>query len=99
MGNMECDTEITNPQWWKYYNKVKHERIDIEIFLKKANLENVMNAIAALYILERDICKELCDGSNAGPTIPSIQSSLFNIVTEGWSNDILLCNGQIWIKT
>lgn len=68
------------------------------MFFKKANLENVINSLAALYILERYIYRELCGGSNSCPTVPSIQSNLFNITTEGWTKDILLANGDIWIR-
>ena len=94
--------KVKNPKWWQYYNRVKHERTSVgkdgEMFFKKANLKNVINSLAALYILERYIYRELCGGSNSCPTVPSIQSNLFNITTEGWMNDILLANGNIWIK-
>ncbi len=35
------------PEWWKMHNKVKHERNN---YFKKANLENALNAICALFI-------------------------------------------------
>lgn len=44
------------PQWWSEYNIVKHRRISATNSsnnYKKANLKNVCNSIAALYILEK----------------------------------------------
>lgn len=37
-----------SPQWWHAYNKVKHER---NAYFAKANLRNVLDSIAALYVL------------------------------------------------
>jgi len=36
-----------SPTWWGSYNKVKHER---NLYYQKANLENVLNAMAGLLI-------------------------------------------------
>lgn len=48
-----------NPVWWKQYNNVKHQRND---FYSQANLKNVLEALAALYIvnvyLHFVVCKE-----------------------------------------
>ena len=46
------------PKWWTCYNKVKHHRLEKDsisekINYKNANLENVLNALAALYIVEQ----------------------------------------------
>lgn len=51
-------TKDKSPTWWTYYNKVKHHRMEIEEetnkqYYKYANLENVLNALAGLYILEQ----------------------------------------------
>lgn len=50
--------ESSSPKWWYYYNKVKHQRLELEPdtnipYYKFANLENVLNALAALYIVEQ----------------------------------------------
>jgi hypothetical protein len=37
-----------NPSWWGDYNDVKHKR---HVHFRKANLENVLNALAGLYVL------------------------------------------------
>ena len=36
-----------NPEWWKSYNKVKHERNNN---YKSANLNNVLNSVAGLFV-------------------------------------------------
>lgn len=50
-------SDITAPTWWTMYNKVKHHRMENDSttqrqYYKFANLENVLNALAALYIAE-----------------------------------------------
>lgn len=50
-------TNCETPKWWADYTLVKHQRTQRddssgEINFKKANLENLSNAIAALYSLE-----------------------------------------------
>ena len=61
------------PMWWTLYNKVKHERLtiytDIEEYRNKkyyqtANLENVLNSLAALFILEFYCILVLCYKTN-----------------------------------
>ncbi len=37
-----------NPQWWKAYNNVKHQR---HIHFAEANLNNSLNAVAGLFVL------------------------------------------------
>lgn len=37
-----------NPLWWRAYNDVKHER---NAHFSKANLQNALNSVAALYVL------------------------------------------------
>lgn len=52
------DGKVETPEWWKNYNKVKHRRYLLgaessEPFYAKANFQNVSNAFAGLYILEK----------------------------------------------
>ncbi len=42
-----CNTGSTNPDWWRSYNNVKHERNQ---FFHEANLQNAINAVGALLI-------------------------------------------------
>ncbi len=37
-----------NPDWWRAYNDVKHER---HIYFNHANLRNALNAVAGLFVL------------------------------------------------
>lgn len=51
-------SESKAPKWWTSYNKVKHHRLENDNesgkpHYKNANLENVLNALAALYIVEQ----------------------------------------------
>lgn len=41
--------KIISPVWWKAYNCLKHNRVNS---FKKANLGNLLNALAGLYLLE-----------------------------------------------
>lgn len=45
-----------NPDWWHDYNQVKHKRTELdnagELNFFRSNLENVLNALAALYVAE-----------------------------------------------
>lgn len=50
-------SDIKAPTWWTMYNKVKHHRMETDSTTKRqyykfANLENVLNALAALYVVE-----------------------------------------------
>lgn len=50
------------PKWWNTYNKVKHKRLDLDkdfVNYKNANLENLTNAFAALYLLEFEFMKKI----------------------------------------
>ena len=54
-GNVHIDA--TNPEWWTMYNKVKHDRIAIrpetnKPYYKYANQKNVLDALAALFIVD-----------------------------------------------
>lgn len=46
--------ENKNPEWWKAYNKVKHER---NKNFTKANFENTLDSMAALFVLVSYICE------------------------------------------
>lgn len=50
------------PKWWNAYNKVKHKRVDSDsdgMNYKKANLDNLTYAFAALYLLEFEYMKKI----------------------------------------
>ena len=52
---IKLDKKAETPEWWIFYNKVKHTRTSLfknEYNYKKANLENILNSFSALFILE-----------------------------------------------
>lgn len=57
-------TTYATPKWWNAYNKVKHKRVQSDsdgLNYKKANLQNLSNAFAALYLLEFEFMKDIGD--------------------------------------
>ena len=55
-------TTYATPKWWNAYNKVKHKRVQSDsdvLNYKKANLWNLSNAFAALYLLEFEFMKDI----------------------------------------
>lgn len=55
-------TTYATPKWWNAYNKVKHKRVQSDsdgVNYKKANLQNLSNAFAALYLLEFEFMKNI----------------------------------------
>ena len=59
-------------QWWKQYNLLKHNRLKC---FKNANLKNLLNALAALYILEIYYYKN--NFGTKGYNMPKETSKLF----------------------
>ncbi len=60
--NLQDNKVYSTPKWWNAYNKVKHKRLtkdDEGINYKKANLVNLSNSIAALYLLEFEFMKKI----------------------------------------
>lgn len=65
--NWSPNPAYNSPDWWSPYNRVKHERLEN---FRDANLKNVANALAGLYILESylvkfigDFCGKYCASS------------------------------------
>lgn len=79
-----------SPVWWKVYNGVKHNREKIETYgnlprenYKFANLENVIKAMAALYLLEIYLFTKITDASlHLDTPIPG--SRLYKAIDHGW---------------
>lgn len=76
--------------WWEAYNHVKHGRDDN---FKEASLENVLNALMALYLLEMLYFKKLADDENK-PDVIRDSSKLFSIV--GWQSKYSTMNKMIF---
>ena len=62
--------------WWDAYNNVKHNRSEN---FKKANLENVLYSLAALYILEMNQLKRIANEDPNALDIPSPESDYFQL--------------------
>ena len=71
------------PAWWTAYNKVKHERTSAygsgQTNYVRANLENLICAMAALYILETLFLSSL---NGNGSTVTYKKSKLFELFDE-----------------
>lgn len=57
-----------NPEWWTVHNKIKHDRIALregtgKPYYKYANQGNVLNALAALFIVDSYTLHLLCEGA------------------------------------
>lgn len=67
------------PHWWTAYNKVKHERTSYyqkeKINYHRANLENLISAMSALFVLETLFIKQLSKDDNVNLT----KSTLFEL--------------------
>ena len=75
-SNWKSTPDFKSPDWWSPYNKVKHSRIEN---YKNANLKNIINALAGLYILENYFVKYIGDRDN-DMDVPNDISHLFKMV-------------------
>lgn len=76
------------PDWWPAYNKVKHERVDN---FKKANLKNVINALAGLYVLESYLARHIGEKNN-DVDVPNDVSKVFELVDFITKNRVIAKN-------
>lgn len=74
--NWEAAPNYNSPDWWTPYNKVKHERV---ANVKNANLKNVLNALAGLFVLENYFVKFIGDRDN-DMDVPNDISQIFEMV-------------------
>lgn len=65
--------------WWKNYNNIKHSRT---IHYESGNFESVLNALGALYFLERLLVRKVYYKTKE-MDIPDSQSSIFYIENFG----------------
>lgn len=80
-----------NPNWWKAYNKVKHERFQIgniagiiKEYYKFANLEYTLFALGGLYQLLIYRYSKLIDGTGNWIETPIPGSHLFRLTGHKW---------------
>ena len=64
--NYPSNPDANSPTWWGTYNKVKHNRTERyedtdKEFFTQANLNNVIDAFAGLYVLEKAYIKSIAN--------------------------------------
>lgn len=72
----------TKLKWWEEYNNVKHDRLKNDNYTQ-ANLKNVLESLAALYILESFYynIKFYKKDENSNYSVPTPKSKLFSKVS------------------
>ena len=88
------------PNWWLKYQKIKHERTTINSdtnkpYYKFANLKNVLNALAALYIAEMYLLAEVVvrdETSDDGNVFFQCKSKIFELPR--WNQCYQNCYGS-----
>ena len=83
--NWEKEPSYTAPDWWQPYNKVKHERL---LNYREANLKNVVNALAGLYVLENYFVKFIGDRDHE-IDVPNDVSKLFEMIDYETKNTVI----------
>ena len=80
--------------WWTAYNEVKHNR---EENYEKGNLQNLLNALAALYFLEMYYVRDLVQktGNTRALDVPVTASWLFRIV--GWRTRFSIIGYNLYV--
>lgn len=97
-----------NPLWWKNHNEIKHNRTSFKggkQNYKKANQNNVINALSALFQMEMYYYNRLADNENIREKTPLPKSKLYSIprwtdtVSEGGEIAFSLQGQDLYIKT
>lgn len=76
------------PYWWKKYNEVKHGR---SMNYRKANLKNILYALASLYLLEEYLYKKIIKEGDEDFIRP--ESNLFTL---SWKRRFSSMNGAVF---
>lgn len=98
------DTKVVsnNPDWWRKYNKIKHNRTTINNeaklpYYKLANQKNVINSLAALFQLDLYYFRKLHQTYFATDAdMPGPPSKLFEI--ENWGNSWIVLDGDLRLQ-
>lgn len=80
----DIDAPAKSLLWWQDFDHIKHNRVENK---KDANQKNVLNMLAALYLLEMKylgiIAAKDSDGHPNEPDVPDDKSRLFEL--KGWN--------------
>lgn len=79
------NNETVSLKWWTLYNEVKHNRA---AKYQEANLKNVLNSLAGLYILENYLVKYIGD-RDGSRDVPNDMSKIFTMVNWSTKHGIL----------
>ena len=100
---VEWYSNDTSPTWWKIYNKVKHDRVGIHEFngvrkesYKFATLENVLNALSALYQVMLNLYRSIVL-SPKHVKVPLRGSKLFSLSSQYWDDGHYFCDYVLYI--
>jgi hypothetical protein len=93
-------TSSTSPFWWRIYNKVKHERTNIDpisgtYYYKLANQKHVVYSLSALFQLLMYSLKRIAEDeglTHNADKVPQPQSKLFKVVE--WIDDTFIDVGN-----
>jgi len=83
--NWRSSPTYNAPDWWQPYNGVKHERLEN---FRNANLKNVANALAGLYVLELYLVKFIGKRDH-DKDVPDDVSKLFEILDFETDNTVI----------
>lgn len=83
--NWEKEPSYKEPDWWQPYNRIKHERL---LNYREANLKNVVNALAGLYVLENYFVKFIGDRDHE-IDVPNDVSKLFEMIDYETKNTVI----------
>ena len=86
--NWSKNPNFMSPDWWTPYNNVKHNRI---LKYREANLKNVINSLAGLYILEQYLVKYIGDRDRERD-VPNDISNIFNMID--WTTRDTVCGKE-----
>lgn len=91
--NWSANPTYKSPDWWSPYNGVKHERLQN---FRHANLKNVANALAGLYILELYLVKFIGDRDHDSD-VPNDTSKLFELIDFQTNN--IVVGSELYLAT
>ena len=98
------------PDWWTAYNEIKHNRYEDALkfdptrkYYQFANLQNVLNALAALLSLELYAYRLIAINEGERQFVPAIKS-IFTVNSSHWKdaefgNGIVLIDGCLYLDT
>lgn len=88
------------PDWWRMYNKVKHQRVMLDSsgkpYYKQANLKNTLNALAGLFVLCMNCYKEICEKEGGTIKVPYEPSTIFKY--KDWESGLIMFPGGICLS-